>query len=201
LVGLGNPSVFETSLKLNHIYGFPYIPGSAIKGILRNYLINEYFKDSYGNGDENLALQDKGFCNIFGCPKESFYNKEHQGKIFFLDSIPNERPEIEKDVMTPHYGEYYKSEGKKPPADYYSPNIIDFLGVARNIEFNFYIGIKKKDKEIKILQNSELVDDDTPLLDYVEKKLIKALEFQGVGAKTAVGYGYFYDFMKIDMSV
>ncbi|MCX8167302.1 MAG: type III-B CRISPR module RAMP protein Cmr6 [Candidatus Micrarchaeota archaeon] len=37
IVGLGSTSVLETSIKLHHIYGVPYIPSSALKGILRAY--------------------------------------------------------------------------------------------------------------------------------------------------------------------
>lgn len=37
IVGLGSTSVLETSIKLHHIYGVPYIPSSAIKGVLRVY--------------------------------------------------------------------------------------------------------------------------------------------------------------------
>lgn len=41
IVGLGSTSVLETSIKLHHIYGIPYIPSSAIKGVLRAYKIWE----------------------------------------------------------------------------------------------------------------------------------------------------------------
>lgn len=37
VVGLGSTSVLESSIKLHHIYGVPYIPSSAIKGVLRAY--------------------------------------------------------------------------------------------------------------------------------------------------------------------
>lgn len=37
IVGLGSTSVLETSIKLHHIYGVPYIPSSAVKGTLRAY--------------------------------------------------------------------------------------------------------------------------------------------------------------------
>lgn len=37
IVGLGSTSVLETSIRLHHIYGVPYIPSSAIKGLLRAY--------------------------------------------------------------------------------------------------------------------------------------------------------------------
>ncbi len=35
IVGLGSSHVLETSLTLHHIYGVPYVPGSAFKGVVR----------------------------------------------------------------------------------------------------------------------------------------------------------------------
>lgn len=35
VVGLGGPSVLETAMTLHHLYGFPVIPGSALKGLTR----------------------------------------------------------------------------------------------------------------------------------------------------------------------
>src|SRR5713226_7118735 len=34
-IGLGSESVLEVGIRLNHSYGTPMIPGSAIKGVLR----------------------------------------------------------------------------------------------------------------------------------------------------------------------
>jgi CRISPR-associated protein Cmr6 len=36
-VGLGAPSVLETGIALHRVYGIPYLPGSAIKGLTRHY--------------------------------------------------------------------------------------------------------------------------------------------------------------------
>ncbi len=41
IVGLGSSHPAETSMTLDHIYGIPYIPGSAIKGVLNHYWIKE----------------------------------------------------------------------------------------------------------------------------------------------------------------
>ena len=41
VVGLGAENVHETSMTLHHIYGIPYIPGSALKGIARDAAIAE----------------------------------------------------------------------------------------------------------------------------------------------------------------
>lgn len=35
VIGLGNPSVFDTGLRLHSIYGFPYLPGQGLKGAIR----------------------------------------------------------------------------------------------------------------------------------------------------------------------
>jgi CRISPR-associated protein Cmr6 len=39
IVGLGAESVLETSIRLHRIYGFPIIPGSALKGLARSYAL------------------------------------------------------------------------------------------------------------------------------------------------------------------
>lgn len=111
-IGLGNESVYETSIKLHHIYGIPYIPGSSIKGAIRSHIILEKFgKDKNGNLDlkkaEARALEDQEFCDIFGCPKESLYEESRQGKVIFFDALPLSKPKIEPEIMNPHFSEYY----------------------------------------------------------------------------------------------
>lgn len=166
IVGLGNESVHETSMTLHHVYGIPYIPGSAIKGVVRSWMITEIFADLDSGmvppkekeyplvNAESRALQDKGFCHIFGCPakvkkicfennipvKEKFHleptalGDSFRGKVYFFDAFPLEAPEICVDIMNPHYGAYYMPEenGLKivPPADYLEPNPINFLTVS-----------------------------------------------------------------------
>lgn len=190
VVGLGNESVYETSMTLHHIYGIPYILGSAIKGVVRSHIITEEFAQD-GNGQielkhaEERALKKQWFCDIFGCPKKSFYNESRQGKIIFFDAFPLSEPQIKVDVMNPHYGPYYSnSMGKIPPADYHNPNPIFFLTVE-DTEFRFIMGINEKYNTADIPR----WDGKRPLevtCEYVKK----ALSEHGIGAKTAVGYGY-----------
>ena len=146
--------------------------------------------------------------------------KDHQGKVWFFDAFPLSKPEIEVDIMNPHYGDYYNSTNPEPPADYLKPNPITFLTVGEKdseenpLRFQFLIGIKGTDnapigensklfkdtngEPIKVRSKdvSELVDAsaDTPLSAIGEAWLKKALEEHGIGAKTAVGYGYMKDF-------
>ncbi|MBN1800550.1 MAG: type III-B CRISPR module RAMP protein Cmr6 [Candidatus Lokiarchaeota archaeon] len=205
LVGLGNATVLENGLTLHHIHGFPYVPGSALKGILRNYIINTIFPNNSQaesdknekNSDEKLALEDIGFCDLFGCPKESIYKEARKGKIYFLDAFPSGEVTVEHDIMTPHYSEYYQSMEKRtpePPADYYSTIPIPFVGVAGNTKFTFHVGVDKQDANLPVSENSKLSSMASTLLEVALIGLKEALQFHGVGAKSAVGYGYFYEF-------
>lgn len=201
IVGLGNESVYETGMTLHYIYGFPYIPGSAIKGVLRNWVINMLFGEHVEKSEEknledensNLsaekseakALKDEGFCYIFGSPKKSSIG-EHQGWVSFFDAYPTDVPKIEFDVMNPHYGQYYTDETNTiPPADHHDPRPIFFLTVEET-PFEFIFGIKEKNnKPLKINDLEEKLP-----LEWVEHWLKEALSKHGIGAKTAVGYGY-----------
>ncbi|WP_277950180.1 type III-B CRISPR module RAMP protein Cmr6 [Dissulfurispira thermophila] len=112
-------------------------------------------------------------------------------------------PQLEVDVMNPHYGDYYQGKEKSnkpvPPADYLNPNPIPFLTVGKDTKFEFTVGMKKLKQAREILKNgsSRLISECEGLT--VEKKLHeiaiswlkKALTQHGIGAKTAVGYGYF----------
>jgi len=181
VIGLGNESVYETSMTLHHIYGIPYIPGSAIKGVVRSHIISEEF-----GKDEKRALKKQWFCDIFGCPKDSFYNESRQGKTIFFDAFPLSEPQIKPDVMNPHYGPYYSdSSGKVPPADYHNPMPIFFLTV-KDTEFEFIIGIKGKDNNT--IYQGEFKDKNP--LETAYEYMKEALTEHGIGAKSAVGYGY-----------
>lgn len=214
IVGLGNESVYETSMTLHHIYGIPYIPGSAVKGVTRSYVITEVLgkdqplesfnalenllelkeedlKSKLSNDEYNAEyfVKDKDNENksvkksvsvkrdTLDTARKIFGNQNQQGQVIFFDAFPTEAPMIEPDIMNCHYDKYY--QGKTPPADYLSPNPIFFLTV-KNTQFEFYLGMKPKH-----------YNENKDLLDKAEDWLKKALTTHGIGAKTAVGYGYF----------
>lgn len=107
--------------------------------------------------------------------KEVFGSLDNEGKVIFFDAYPIETFKLKADVMTPHYPDYYT--GNKWPTDNQSPIPIPFITVE-NTSFKFIIAYKK----------DELKDD---LGSEVQTWLTKGLEMMGMGAKTAVGYGYF----------
>lgn len=190
--GLGLESVYETSMTLHHIYGIPYIPASALKGVVRSWIISNSYNDK-----EEVALSDPRFCDWFGCPGElmkeekdksgktrkqrypSYYKEARKGALVFFDAYPLDPPQTKVDVMNPHYGPYYSDKiGKNAPADYYNPIPVFFLTVE-NTSFQFIMG-GNKETLVQTLGNKTILD-----------WLKDALENHGIGAKTAVGYGYF----------
>ena len=81
-------------------------------------------------------------------------------------------PQLKPDIMNVHYPDYYGKD--KFPTDTQSPVPILFLTVEKT-PFQFIIGAK---------------ESNNSLLKIAFSWLKSALEQHGIGAKTAVGYGY-----------
>jgi CRISPR-associated protein Cmr6 len=135
VVGLGTESVLETSIRLHRIYGFPIIPGSALKGLAR----------AYAEVVEGRNEEDSLFADVFGkSPPEA-----QAGEVIFFDAIPAnpDTLKLELDVMNPHYAPYY--QGTQPPADYHSPVPIFFLTIGPGSEFLFAVASQNADLATK----------------------------------------------------
>ncbi|WP_072715736.1 type III-B CRISPR module RAMP protein Cmr6 [Rhodothermus profundi] len=159
IVGLGAESVLETSIRLHRIYGFPIIPGSALKGLAR----------SFAELIENKNETDATFAAVFGkSPPDA-----SAGQVIFFDAVPAdpERLQLDLDVMNPHYSQYYQG-GNIPPADYLNPIPVFFLAIAPDSEFLFAVASRKP-----------------RLAQQAQSWLQAGLQEMGVGAKTTVGYG------------
>jgi CRISPR-associated protein Cmr6 len=185
VIGLGASHPQETSMTLHHIYGIPYIPGSAIKGVTRHWAVlkfadnnkkdNEKFEDAIkriagaleSGNDLNIEVDKITFKDLI----EIFGTQKQQGKVIFFDAYPVGEIKLKVDIMNPHYPKYY-SEGQ-PPADWQSPVPIKFLTVE-NTKFQFYL----------VSKNEDLLKKSSDLLK-------EALKHHGIGAKTALGYGIF----------
>jgi CRISPR-associated protein Cmr6 len=191
VIGLGASHPQETSMTLHHIYGIPYIPGSAIKGVTRHWAVLKFAEEmsksenikfekaiekvskALENGEKmDLKVEDLEFNQLI----EIFGTQKQEGKVIFFDAYPVGEIKLKIDIMNPHYPKYY-SEGQ-PPADWQNPVPIKFLTIE-NTKFSFYLASKTED------------DSNKNLLNIAEKLLLEALKDYGIGAKTSLGYGIF----------
>lgn len=200
-LGLGEAAAYETGILLHHLYGLPYVPASSLKGVVRSFLIQEYFGFEV-DSEARAFHEDQGFCDLFGCPnKISFKNKDRKGSlpsfykaskqytfeekmgdILFFDALPTSLPKLKVDIMNPHYGPYYQDG--IAPADYHSPVPVFFLTVE-DTGFDFFFGLKE-DKEIQ-----QGVFSGKKQSEVIKQAIQSALTAHGLGAKTALGYGFF----------
>ncbi len=175
VVGLGAPNPLESSMTLHPVYGFPYIPATAVKGIARAW--------AEKHAPITPADRKQILLEIFGSEDKYSKDSENQqvGGIIFFDALPNGFPKFEIDVMTPHYSQYY-TKGEVP-GDWYSPVPIKFLTVDTGSEFTFSLAASRR-------LDSSRSDE---LLNHAAAFLEEGLVNLGVGAKSNAGYGYFLD--------
>lgn len=169
VTGLGRAHPVENGFAWHHTLGTPYLPGSSVKGMVR----------AWAEIWEAAKLED--IRRIFGPSADDLKNhrdlKANIGSIVFLDAVPERPTALKADVMTPHYGPWYR--GEAPPADWHSPIPVPFLVVEKGATFLFGVLPRRDDERSKR-------DCET-----VKSWLEQALRWLGAGAKTAVGYGRF----------
>lgn len=122
IVGLGQRSVLEVGIALDHTWGVPYLPGSSLKGIAA-WAARQSKEPSWHEGGED-------FLALFGDTDET-------GAVRFLDAWwkPGPKLPIYLDTMTVHHPEYYQARGELPaPSDTDSPTPIAFASVSGEFE-------------------------------------------------------------------
>lgn len=159
IIGLGGESVWENAISIHRTYGVPFIPGSALKGLAASYA-RKFLKDFDQNGE--------AYKFIFG-------SQESAGFITFHDAllIPPKTEEkfLHAEIMTVHHQDYYSDTGK-PPADWDSPNPINFVSASGKYQI--------------VLTGVEGCEG---WLNIVVQILENAFREEGIGAKTSSGYG------------
>lgn len=196
VAGLGRKGSLETGFTFNR-YGFPYLPGSSVKGLARMAAlveIAEVLKTDKLNGLEDALSQDtdEAFGKVWQKHFEQtpvpplvktfqlvFGNTAQAGYAVFIDAIPASLPRLELDIMNPHFPDYY--QGNEPPTNWQSPQPITFLTVAAGMPFQFAVGWRRG-----AASNPDALAQATKWLD-------QGLETLGAGAKTSAGYGYFVE--------
>jgi CRISPR-associated protein Cmr6 len=181
VIGLGSPNVTETALTLHRIYGIPFIPGSAIKGLVRSYVTGEI----EGHQSSKIDDDDVVVQRIFGSK-----SPQQAGTIIFFDAMPtNGQFTFACDIMTPHYTDYYSGIPEALPTNDQSPIPIAFLTVEKT-SFSFAIAPRKLSLEAQdsTAEPTQQRDD----MQQVKAWLQEALDKYGIGGKTSAGYGYFH---------
>lgn len=165
IVGLGQKSVLEMGISLDHTWGVPYLPGSSLKGIAAwtaRHCDHESWKNPKG----------ENFLALFGGPDTA--EQDEVGCIRFLDAWlkpSNKKIPIHLDVMTVHHQDYYQKNDDTitPPSDMDSPVPISFASVNGTFEL--------------------LIEGPEKWAEAALQLLSLGLKEHGIGAKTAGGYG------------
>ncbi|MFT0213950.1 type III-B CRISPR module RAMP protein Cmr6 [Pseudomonas sp. F1_0610] len=172
VTGLGNPHPVENGFLWHHSLGVPYLPGSAVKGLIRSFIETAV-------ADE--ALRKNRLGEWFGTEDKKDI-AERAGSFIFLDALPIAPCNINVEIMTPHMGNWYSNGAKAQniaqnlPGDWHDPVPVSYL-IAKNIKLQFIILPRTKEA---ITQLAE-----------IWQALEHALEWLGAGAKTAIGFGQF----------
>jgi CRISPR-associated protein Cmr6 len=166
VIGLGLPSPLETGFLFDRLTGCPYLPGSSVKGLLRATARLVQHGEIAGDKD----FWEKNLDRIFG-PEINPDSPPRTGEAIFYDAFPARWPVLEVDVLTPHYGKYYRED--VAPGDWDNPVPVAFLAIAAGTPFHFYIQAESED-------SAQLAD-----------VLSIGLDWLGIGAKKSAGYGVF----------
>jgi CRISPR-associated protein Cmr6 len=203
--GLGNEHPLENGFAFLNPYGLPYLPGSGVKGVLRQAaeeLANGEWGDAQGwNTEKCYPLEiERGkppirlsmIDTLFG--RETMDgDKEHvRGVLSFWDVIPKIHGDhLAVDIMTPHQSHYYqkkcdpKAGNSDTPHESGQPNPICFLTVPPQSGFVFHVQCDRT--RLKRLA-PELLENDR-WKELLKAAFTHAFDWIGFGAKTAVGYG------------
>ncbi len=221
IIGLGDESVYETSIRLHRNYGVPYVPGSALKGVAKHYSIYKMVESNYSKLKEKLKKDDflelagevqkllenqndedvKDYNLEFKLNSEKvnlndlrkiFGTQSFEGLVIFFDAFPTY--ECLKEL----------TKNNKPilELDIMNPHYQPYYSAREN--------------ELKSVENAPgdwhdpnpiffltvpagiefqfalaLRDGDKDLLKKAKNLLIEVLKNHGIGAKTSLGYGRF----------
>jgi CRISPR-associated protein Cmr6 len=201
--GLGNEHPLENGFAFLNPYGLPYLPGSGVKGVLRQAareLASGDWGDTRGwSEDPRYPLLRDGkpvvdskrqpvvlsmLDVLFGRETPAGESEHVRGALTFWDVIPQiAGGSLAVEIMTPHQTHYYQKGDV--PHESGQPNPISFLTVPPGSRFVFHV---QCDRMLLGRLAPDLVAAARwkALLDAAFRH---AFEWLGFGAKTAVGYG------------
>lgn len=202
ITGLGKKGALEVGFAF-HRYGFPFLPGSSVKGVARAQAIisfaekhnweklnelddrlSEADKEKYEAWEKGLSKEAQKDAADFRC---TFGTTDEAGQAIFFDAVPDagKLPELELDIINPHYPDYYSDNSNTVyPTNWQNPIPVHFLTVKAGTVFHFAVGWRGQ--------------KDHPLRGNAEGWLKEGLLNLGAGAKTSAGYGYWNEAKSTD---
>lgn len=201
--GLGNEHPLENGFAFLNPYGLPYLPGSGVKGVLRQAareLASGDWGDPQGWSEEErypLIVGGKPVLDsrkkpvslsqadvVFGRDAPSGESDHVRGALSFWDVIPQIKGDsLMVEIMTPHQTDYYQHGAT--PHESGQPTPISFLTVPPESRFVFHV---QCDLALLERRAPDLARDGR-WKTLIEAAFAHAFDWLGFGAKTAVGYG------------
>lgn len=199
-VNLSGSLVQNAGICLDRLFGVPYLPGSAVKGVCRHVALEDLragklsladFQDIFGTADIDFK---ESTSRAKGGELEAFRDQigrdgiveNKKGCIDFLAAFPRNEAHLMVDMTNVHFSDYYKS-GNETDLRKERPMPNPFPVVEKGAEFAFCIALNS--------MGGRLESDDrrNELLEKTSNLLRRAMEVAGFGAKTGAGYGWFVD--------
>lgn len=186
-INLADSLIQNAGICLDRLFGLPFIPGSAIKGVCRHAALEELKSASAHDQKKLFDL----FYSIFGTSDNDFSNgqlrqfmhllakraENQKGAIAFLPAYPVNEARVVVDLTNVHYPDYYRT-GRIEELSNERPRPNPFPAVEMGAHFAFCLVLNG-------------INRDTDLLAHAKRWLEEALTVRGLGAKTSSGYGWF----------
>ncbi|WP_019570940.1 type III-B CRISPR module RAMP protein Cmr6 [Thioalkalivibrio sp. ALE11] len=202
--GLGIEHPLENGFAFLDPYGLPVLPGSGIKGVLRQAareLAGGTWGDDSGGWDDstrypctmgNETVYLSMIDALFGLEIDDGAQMHVRGALTFWDVVPQiAGNRLHVEIMTPHQAHYYqqrqdtKTGGSVTPHDSGQPTPIPFLTVPPGSRFSFHVVCDK----YRLTQLTPELAQGNRWQQLLAKAFEHAFDWLGFGAKTAVGYG------------
>ncbi len=164
----------KMGFQFDYTTGLPYIPGSSLKGILRNMFpetANDNKRNNFIRSLLNESLKDLTDEGIVALKKDIFEN----GKDIFLDALITDSLSLHEHIM----GEDYITPHSKALKN---PIPLQIIKVLPNVEFSFPFRLQDSRIEGKSIKATDKLNLFKSILMNV-----------GAGAKTNTGYGHFME--------
>lgn len=163
VAGLGSASIQETAIHWLRPWGVPMLRGSSLKGLAASAAHHRGGTWRAPQRPDDEPGDD--FAFLFGSLKRAGCVTFHDA--WWLTARSAGGLDLSLDVMTVHHPEYYRGSGA--PTDFDEPNPVNFL----TVHGDFLVALTGPRDWVQVAQ----------------ALLTEALDLDGIGAKTAAGYG------------